>query len=55
VKVKDGGKIGQVKNEWVDRCETEQFLSKSFTNFTWDVCPGASGPYVFFLKCSSFT
>ena len=30
----------------VERCETGKFLRKSFTNFTWDVCPGASGPYV---------
>ena len=34
-----------VINEWVERCETEQVLRKSYANFQWNVSPGASGPY----------
>ena len=38
-------KPSKPKNEWVERCETEQVLKKSSTNYTWDVSPGASDPY----------
>jgi hypothetical protein len=35
----------RVINELVKRCGTNQVLRKSSANYTWDVSPGASGPY----------
>ena len=37
-----------VTNELVERSEIEQVLRKLSTNYTWDVSPGASGPYEYF-------
>ena len=45
----------RVINEWVERCETEQVLRKTSTNFQLDVSPRATGPYVIyaFLICGT--
>ena len=45
----------RVINEWVERCETEQVLRKSSTNFQWDVSPGASGPYTYLIEIETET
>ena len=55
----------QALNEWFERCETECFLRKSFTKYTWSSSPWASvpfvsnykhrslfGPIIHFLDCS---